>query len=45
MLNVTATGPTIAEAVARAYTGVDAIDWPGGFYRKDIAWRALNRTV
>ena len=45
VLNVTATGATIAEAVARAYAGVDAIDWPGGFYRRDIAWRALNRTA
>lgn len=44
VLNVTATGATIAEAVSRAYAGVDAIDWPDGFYRKDIAWRALNRT-
>ncbi len=43
VLNVTATGADIAEAVARAYAGVDAVDWPEGFYRKDIAWRALAR--
>ena len=45
VLNVTATGADTAEAVSRAYAGVGAIDWPQGFYRKDIAWRALNRTA
>ena len=43
VLNVTATGATISEAVARAYRGVDAIDWPEGFCRRDIGWRALER--
>jgi phosphoribosylamine--glycine ligase len=43
VLNVTATGKTIADAVARAYRGVDAIDWPEGFHRRDIGWRALER--
>ncbi len=43
VLNVTATAASIGEAVARAYEGVDAIDWPEGFYRRDIAWRALER--
>ncbi|MBU6373216.1 MAG: phosphoribosylamine--glycine ligase [Alphaproteobacteria bacterium] len=42
VLNVTATGPTLAEAVDRAYAGVDRIDWPGGFCRRDIGWRALS---
>ena len=42
VLNVTALGGDIREAVDRAYQGVDAIDWPQGFYRKDIAWRALK---
>ena len=41
VLNVTARGATIAEAQARAYAGVVAIDWPGGFFRRDIGWRAL----
>ena len=40
-LSVTATAPTIAEAQAQAYAAVDAIDWPGGFCRRDIGWRAL----
>jgi phosphoribosylamine---glycine ligase len=43
VLGVTALGAGIAEAQARAYEGVDAIDWPGGFCRRDIGWRALAR--
>jgi phosphoribosylamine--glycine ligase len=43
VLNVTARGTTIAEAQARAYVAVDAIDWPDGFCRRDIGWRAINR--
>ena len=42
VLNVTATAPTVAEAQARAYAAVDAIDWPGGFCRRDIGWRAVD---
>jgi phosphoribosylamine--glycine ligase len=42
VLGVTATGDTLAHAVSRAYAGVDRIDWPGGFCRRDIAWRALG---
>ena len=41
VLGVTATGTTLAEAQAAAYAAVDAIDWPGGFCRRDIGWRAL----
>ncbi len=41
VLNVTARGETLAEAVERAYAMVDAIDWPEGFCRRDIGWRAL----
>jgi phosphoribosylamine---glycine ligase len=43
VLNVTALGKTVAEAQARAYKAVDLIDWPGGFCRRDIGWRALKR--
>ena len=42
VLGVTATGQDLREAVDRAYAGVAKIDWPQGFYRKDIGWRALN---
>ena len=41
VLNVSARGATVAEARARAYDAVAKIDWPGGFHRADIAWRAL----
>jgi len=41
VLGVTATGETLAEAQMRAYAAVDAIDWPQGFCRRDIGWRAL----
>ncbi len=43
VLNVTARGGTVAEAQARAYEAVARIDWPGGFCRKDIGWRAIAR--
>jgi phosphoribosylamine---glycine ligase len=43
VLNVTATGKTVAEAQEKAYAAVKAIDWPGGFYRSDIGWRAVER--
>lgn len=42
VLNVTATGATLRDAVNSAYEGVRQIDWPGGFSRSDIAWRALS---
>jgi phosphoribosylamine---glycine ligase len=42
VLNVSAIGATVAEARARAYAAVDLIDWPEGFCRRDIAWRALG---
>jgi phosphoribosylamine--glycine ligase len=43
VLGVTALGETIAAAQARAYQAVDLIDWPGGFCRRDIGWRAVRR--
>ena len=41
VLNVTARGATLREAADRAYGMVDNIDWPEGFCRRDIGWRAL----
>ncbi len=41
VLAVTALGRDVAEAQARAYAAVDRIDWPGGFCRRDIGWRAV----
>lgn len=43
VLNVCATGATLQEALDRAYAAAARIDWPGGFYRRDIGWRALAR--
>jgi phosphoribosylamine--glycine ligase len=43
VLNVTARGRSVAEAQRAAYEAVAKIDWPGGFFRKDIGWRALAR--
>jgi phosphoribosylamine--glycine ligase len=43
VLGVTAKGRDIREAQARAYAAVDKIDWPGGFCRRDIGWRAVER--
>ncbi len=43
VLNVTSTAPTIKTALKNAYQAIDVIDWPDGFYRKDIAWRAIER--
>ena len=43
VLNVTAMAATVEEARNRAYRAVDLIDWPEGFCRRDIAWRATAR--
>jgi phosphoribosylamine--glycine ligase len=43
VLNVTATGATVAEAQARAYRLVDAVEWQNGFCRRDIGWQAVAR--
>jgi phosphoribosylamine--glycine ligase len=42
VLSVTGRGDTLAEARDRAYALADRIDWPGGFFRRDIGWRALG---
>ena len=43
VLGVAATGATVVEAQAAAYRGVDAIDFPSGFCRRDIGWREIAR--
>ncbi|KQW73191.1 phosphoribosylamine--glycine ligase [Phenylobacterium sp. Root77] len=42
VLNVCARGATLQEARDKAYAAVARIDWPGGFHRTDIGWRALS---
>ena len=44
VLNVTARGKTVAEAQAHAYAAIALIDWPEGFCRNDIGWRAIARS-
>jgi phosphoribosylamine--glycine ligase len=44
VLGVTALAADIKSAQAAAYQAVDLIDWPGGFCRRDIGWRAIGRT-
>ncbi|WNK00014.1 phosphoribosylamine--glycine ligase [Thalassospiraceae bacterium LMO-JJ14] len=43
VLGVTALGKTVEDAQKLAYRAVDAIDWPKGFCRRDIGWRAVGR--
>ena len=43
VLSVTATGQNVTEAQKRVYEAVNAIDWPEGFFRKDIGWREISR--
>lgn len=43
VLNIVGLGRTVSEAQAKAYRGVDLIDWPGGFCRRDIGWQAVKR--
>ncbi len=43
VLNVTASAATVGEAQRLAYAAVDRIDWPAGFCRRDIGWRAVER--
>ncbi|MBW0002283.1 MAG: phosphoribosylamine--glycine ligase [Hyphomicrobiales bacterium] len=45
VLTIVGQGESFAEAHRRAYAGVAAIDWPGGFHRNDIGERALARSV
>jgi phosphoribosylamine---glycine ligase len=42
VLNVTATGPSVAEARERAYAAVERISFPGAVYRRDIALRSVH---
>ena len=43
VLSVAARGKSVAEAQRAAYAAVDAIDFPGGFCRRDIGWREIAR--
>ena len=43
VLSVTATGKSVTEARATAYSALDRIDFPTGFCRRDIGWREIER--
>lgn len=43
VLNICARGDNVGQTRATAYQAIERLDWPGGFYRKDIGWRALAR--
>jgi phosphoribosylamine--glycine ligase len=45
VLAVTAIADTLVNARARAYRGIDAIRFAGGFHRRDIGWRELERAT
>ena len=42
VLTVCATGTDLRTARDAAYQAIDRIDWPDGFCRRDIGWRALG---
>ncbi len=43
VLNVTASSKTVQLAQDAAYKAISKINWPEGFYRRDIGWRAIER--
>ena len=43
VLGVIAWGADIPAAQKTAYSAVDVLDWPQGFCRRDIGWRALKK--
>jgi len=45
VLAVTAAGANLAEALRKAYGALEAISFEGMQYRRDIGWRALERTA
>jgi phosphoribosylamine--glycine ligase len=45
VLGVAASGPNVEAAQRLAYKAADLIDWPGGFCRRDIGWRAIRRVT
>ena len=43
VLGITAMGSSVKEATKNAYDAIEKIDWPNGFCRSDIAYRAIKR--
>jgi phosphoribosylamine--glycine ligase len=42
VLNITSSSESLIEARNKSLTNIDKINWPDGFFRKDIGWRILN---
>jgi phosphoribosylamine--glycine ligase len=42
VLGITALGKDALDAQQKAYRVIDLIDWPDGFCRRDIGWRAIK---
>jgi phosphoribosylamine---glycine ligase len=45
VLGVTALGSSVRKAQETAYVAVDCLDFPTGFCRRDIGWRAVDRNA
>ncbi|MDG1995430.1 MAG: phosphoribosylamine--glycine ligase [Emcibacteraceae bacterium] len=43
VLNITSLSSNVTEAKNDAYRALDQINWPEGFCRRDIGWRAIER--
>ena len=42
VLNVTSSSENLTEARDKSLNNIDKIDWPDGFFRKDIGWKAIK---
>ena len=42
VLNITASSESLIEARNKSLANIDKINWPDGFFRKDIGWRTIN---
>lgn len=42
VLNITSSSKSLTEARNKSLANIDKINWPDGFFRKDIGWRVIN---
>ena len=42
VLNITSSSESLIEARNKSLANIDKINWPDGFFRKDIGWRTIN---
>ena len=42
VLNITSLSESLTEARNKSLANIDKINWPDGFFRKDIGWRVIN---